>query len=251
MRVIFSSLGLIFGLSGVVIGIVITLNPKPFISPYLGPLLCLGSTIMLVYAIWSLYLWSKNQQEVLKNQILSDTSQLIAHWHYQANQWRNFAKEELKKSRRAVFLGLWMFSGILLLGVVLVMYFQAGLQWGILQYVLLGFVIVMMASYYLVARFQNRKQQTFLEPAQPEIHLSLHGLLINKKWATPFKKSSHTLVGVDKVNVHQQVSLCFTIRISTGEGDSLRKHHVPIPQNEMEHLPQVLEAFQQSIAIKK
>ncbi|OJJ17006.1 hypothetical protein BKI52_30275 [marine bacterium AO1-C] len=204
---------------------------------------------MFGYAIWSLYIWSKNQQEDLKNRILSDSSQLIAHWHYNANRWRQFSELALKKGRKATFLGLWIFGAILLLITVLVMYFNSQFRWSALQYAFIGFIIFMALGYLLATQHQNRKRRIFLESIKPEVHLSTYGALINREWTLPFKQSNVDLIQVDKVHLHQETCLCFTVKISSGEGDALKKHHIPVPQNEMEHLPKVLEAFQESISI--
>lgn len=250
MRLALSSLGLIFGLTGVIIGCVITFNPKPFVASYLGPLIFLVSAVILGYAIRSFVIWSKSQQKKLTELILSDTPQLVAHWHYPSTQWTHFFELELKKGRQGAFIALWISGFVLLLIVVLVMYFSADLQWATLRYVLLGFVPLMMVGYYLIAQFQNRKRRIFLEPTQPTIHLSLHGLLINKQWPVAFKKTHISLIEVDKINLHQETCLCFKVKTSSGEGDSVQKHHVPIPKNELGHLSSVLDAFQKDITIK-
>lgn len=251
MRLALASLGLIFGFTGVFIGSVMTLNTKPFVSPYTGSLFFVVSAAMLVFSIRFFYYWGTKQREEITDRILSDNTQLVAHWRYHLNQWKYFSEAELKKGRQAVFAALWIAGIALLLIAILVFYFNNNLQWVTLQYILLGFALVMMVGYFLAIQHQNRKRRAFLDPVQPEVHLSHHGLLINKQWPITFKKINVSLIKVEKINLHQETCLRFEVKISSGEGDSIKKYHIPVPKDKVEHLPEIIDTFRKNITVSE
>lgn len=251
MRVALSSLGLILGITGVSIGIVIIANPKPFYTPYLGYFILLFSTALLSYSIGSFYSWSQTQQKKLKTLILSDSSQLLAHWHYHLSLWKAFFKTELKSNRQKALGGFWILSIIIFSITLGVIYFNASFEWKVLQYVFGIFLILLILAYYLFNLYQNKKTRIFLTSLQPEVHMSLQGLLINNQWLISFQKPSNQLIQVEKIYLHQQNCLCFTVKKSSGEGDVMLKYHIPIPQNELENLPKILKKFRESLSMDK
>lgn len=246
MKVALATIGLILGLTGIIIGLIILLNPQPFYDSLLGVSVLLLSIGLVVYSIWSLYRWGKAQKENLKQRILSEKAHLVAHWSYNLSSWKAFYRIVLKKEQKNLSAAVWIFAFVVWLVALLVMYLDEELSYLLSSYTLLAVLILAAFVQYLVFRHCRRKQQVFFGSSKPEIHLSLHGLLINHRWTIAFREPSIALIKVEKVNLHQENCLCFTVKHSSGEGEGMRKHHVPIPKREVEDLPRILEAFRKN-----
>ncbi len=242
-KIILWTVVMILGLTLFIIGGMfgfLSVTDSPMYYPWLGFIVGAGFSI---YSIQRIVYYNNAWKEEIKDKILSDESELITHWQYAPIIWSSFAKAEVKrKTRWTPYIIVFMLA-IIFLSFGLVMWIEDNFDFTFFSTLTLLFTLIAVGLQYLINLNSQMLKKAYLASPQPEAHLHVLGVLINRAWLIPFKGIGLHLEKVVNESKYGQNCLKFSVRHSGGDTDAVHEYYIPIPSDESAKVPLILAAY--------